>query len=363
MRLLDRYLLRHFLWAYLACFLSLVALYTVIDLFTKMDEFTEHTHKFSTVCGRIGLYYGYRLPWFFDRLSGVLALLAALCTLAWLERQNELFPFLAAGIPMRRLLYPVLAATVGMIGLAVANREWLVPLCSPYLQRSPDNPTGRGPRFVQGAYDANWIHFEGQEAYPDRQMIVKGRITLPAHMLGRLVHLTCVEMFYRPANGRDSSGWYLMAASPARLDGCHPALNWLRPGVYFLHTDMSFQRLSRPSGWFHYEPTAALLRLLRQHETFQRRAEVIALVHHRLTAPLLEFLLVLQGIALILGRTGVNLYVKLGIGLIVYAVFMGVQYVCRTLSAQEFLNPVLAAWLPVLVFGPVALAQLDGIRT
>src|SRR5262245_33337392 len=38
--LLDRYLLRRFVFAYLATFVSMVVLYMVIDVFTKFEEFT-----------------------------------------------------------------------------------------------------------------------------------------------------------------------------------------------------------------------------------------------------------------------------------------------------------------------------------
>ena len=41
MMLLDRWLLRSFLKAWLVCFCSLLSLYVVIDLFSKLDEFLE----------------------------------------------------------------------------------------------------------------------------------------------------------------------------------------------------------------------------------------------------------------------------------------------------------------------------------
>src|SRR5262245_36127442 len=134
MRILDRYVLRFFLLAYCVCFVSLLSLYIVVDLFSRVDEFVEHSRGAQDLFANIGAYYLFRIPWFFQRLSGVIGLMAAMFSLAWLERNNEVMAWLAAGIPGRRLIYPLLAATVGIVGLTVVNRELVIPRCSKYLQ-------------------------------------------------------------------------------------------------------------------------------------------------------------------------------------------------------------------------------------
>ncbi len=364
MRLLDRYLLRHFLASYLVCLVSFLALYIVIDLFTKLDEFAEGEGSLAGKLQNVVIYYAYRLPWFFQRLSAVLSLVAGMFTLAWLERQNELLPILAAGIPVRRLLLPILLAVVGLIGVALANQELLVPRCSAVLVRSAEDPRGKGGVCPVGCYDDRLIHFEGRFAFPERRMIQYGRVTVPASVAGRMIHLSCKEMFYRPANGRDLGGWYLTGATPAQLDCSPPLYQWpRRPGVYFIETELSYERLTRNPAWFHYESTLALCDLLETEDQLPRRAEVLALLHRRLTAPLLELILVLLGIPFVLGRGGGGLYFKLGVSLTLYGVFQGFQYVCGNLAQKEFLDPMLGAWLPVLVFGPLAIALLDGVRS
>ncbi len=363
MRLLDRYLLRHFMVAYLTCFASLLALYVVIDLFTKLDEFTEYAGGPADVFHTAGTYYLYRLPWLFQRLSGIVALLSALFTFAWLERQNEVTPFLAAGVPARRLLYPILLATLAITGVTIANREWLVPQCAHHLQFTAKDPRGRQALRVIGGYDANLIHFEGRAAFPERGAIEGGRVTLPSAALGHMVHLTCLEMVYRPPGCSDESGWQLNAATPEQLDSRHPAIRWLGPGCYFLATDMNFERLIRNPNAFQHQPTSDLLAMLRYERSLQRRGEVIALVHRRFTAPLLELILVLFGVPFIFARRNENIYMKLGLGLIVYGIFHGMHSLCDYLASTEQLDPILAAWIPVLIFGPAALARVDGMET
>src|SRR5438045_7682250 len=109
MYLLDRLLIRSFIKAYLICLISLLTLYVVIDMFTNLDDFTEKHSGLASVLTHIGIYYGYKVTQIFDRLSEVITLLAATFTVALVQRNNELLPLLSAGVPTRRVVFPVLA--------------------------------------------------------------------------------------------------------------------------------------------------------------------------------------------------------------------------------------------------------------
>src|SRR5262249_17281121 len=143
----------------------------------------------------------------------------------------------------------------------------------------------------------------------------------------------------------------------------YPALNWLAPGQYFLHTDASFRQLTRKPDWFYYESTSDLLELAKDQMGCQRRGEVVAMLQRRLTSPLLDLILVLLGIPIMFGRFERNLYLKLGVCMIVYAVFQSSQFVCGNLAQHEWMDPIIAAWLPVFLFGPMALLLADGMKT
>lgn len=362
--LLDVYVLRSFSVGYLVCFTSLLALYVVVDFFTKSDEFATNTHGMRELVRHVSLYYAARLPWFFLRLSGVMALLAAVFALAWQERQNEVVAWLAAGVPARRLLAPVLGGTVAVIGLAIFNREFVVPIWSSELQRNADDPKGDKLRMVAGGYDGNMVLFADGAADPTRQLIADAHVTLPADGTGGLIHLHCMAIQHRPTNDRgDDNGWYLMGVSPPPQGLCHPHLDQLGPDLYFLHSDMTFEQLSRPPSWFYYESTATLFGLLDQRVGVHRRGELIVLLHRRLTTPLLDFLLVALGVLMLrVGQPGRNIYWKLGGCLILYAAFQVVQFTCQGLAQQEILDPLLAAWAPVFLFGPTTFAWMDALR-
>ena len=102
MKLLDRSLFFAYIRAYLIVLVCLLSLYVILDLFTNLEDFAQHVHGFSAILHHIGRYYGYRVLQYFDRLCEAITLLAAMFTVAWIQRNNELMPLLSAGVPTRR---------------------------------------------------------------------------------------------------------------------------------------------------------------------------------------------------------------------------------------------------------------------
>src|SRR5580704_11728324 len=127
MKLIDRTLFVAFLKAYLLCLVSLLSLYVIIDLFTKLDEFAEQVHGLWPLVQHIAEYYGYQVIRIFDQLCEAIVLLAAMFTVAWVQRNNELLPLLSAGVPTRRMLYPILTGATLMIGVGMVNQELVIP--------------------------------------------------------------------------------------------------------------------------------------------------------------------------------------------------------------------------------------------
>src|SRR5262249_36277167 len=123
MHLLDRQLIRGYLKSYLVCLVSLLSLYVVVDLFTNIDDFAEHHQGLVPVLKHIGLYYGFKVAQIFDRLSEAIVLLAAMFTVAWMQRCNELIPLLSAGVSTHRVVRPVLFSASAMLILGVLNQE------------------------------------------------------------------------------------------------------------------------------------------------------------------------------------------------------------------------------------------------
>jgi lipopolysaccharide export system permease protein len=87
------------------------------------------------------------------------------------------------------------------------------------------------------------------------------------------------------------------------------------------------------------------------------------LFHIRITRPILGMILVVLGLSVILRDQNRNVFISTGMCLVLCAVFFVAFFTCKSLGDNGYLSPPLAAWLPVLVFGPLAFAMFDAIHT
>jgi lipopolysaccharide export system permease protein len=372
MILLDRMLLRSFFKAWLVCFFSLVSLYLVIDLFNKLDEFFDAAKATEAPLWQvIASYYTYQLVLIFDRLCGVIVLLAAMFTITWLQRNNELLPLLSAGVPTRRVLRPIAVGTLIMVALNWANREFLIPQVAEELQNPASDPRGEGVLVVNGAYEPNFILITGAQAVRQSLLVRNFTCTVPERVAGALTTIRAQEARYVPRQEGVplSGGWLLTEAetSPPLSLTSHQwrdnVLEVLDPGKYFLRTErVDFDMVTRTRSWYTYASVWDIVGEMERTEG-GRLAPLAVQIHLRLTLPILTFIMVLMGLAIILRDQCRNVFLNAGMCLIMAAAFYASCYLAKYLGEHEYLSPTLAAWLPVFGFGPLALAMADAIHT
>lgn len=396
--ILDRYLLRNFVFAYLAIFLCLVLMYIVIDVFTKFEEFTaadpartalkmQRAQAASTTdqepvkarkkadqdetaldrikyfCRNVAVFYGYRLPVFFQRINGIMLLLAGAFTIGLMERQNELIPILASGVPLRRLLMPLGTVTCFFLFVQILDTELIIPHCADHLLRQAEDPLGKRPLLVPGAFDARHVHIDARVAFPQRLMIQHARVTLPPSLVGNTIHIRSKEMFYHPGTGPHNHGWIMNGCDTETVPVKHEVIEQLQPGQFFLHTELSYTRITRRPNWYLYQSTFDLMDIIEKEQGISQRSAIIALLHQRFLAPGYDLLLLMLGLPIIAGRSEWNLYIRVGWCLLIFSVMQGLGMATAALVKTEAIDPALAAWLPMLLLGPLVPATLSSMRT
>src|SRR5262245_63908437 len=123
----------------------------------------------------------YKSAQIFDRLCEPIVLLAGMFTVAWMQRSNELLPLLAAGVPTRRTLRPVLIGAVALLAIGMGNQECVIPRIADTLVRNRDDLEGHRDLMVQPSYDSNGIHMEGGVGKRQGLMVMPFHCTIPDH--------------------------------------------------------------------------------------------------------------------------------------------------------------------------------------
>lgn len=361
---IDWMLLKAFFKAYFIFLVSLLTLYIVIDMFTHLDDFvTQNSSGLFTVLKRIGVYYGYRLPQLFDRLCEAISLLAAMFTIVMMMRNNEHLPLLSAGVPTARIVAPVLACSCLMVFLAVANQELVIPRILDKLTLDRNDPDGVKDLKVGGAFDSNLVHVEGERANRQELKVAKFRCVLPESVAGSLVHISSSEAKYVPGDEPGRGRWEMKDCMPRDLQPIEGVLGVRDVGRYVLYTRVvDFDSLTRDPRWFNMASTHQIyLELQRPDST--RLAALAVLFHTRLTRPLVGMVLVLMGLSLILRDQTTNIVISAGNCIVLCGLFFATCNACRMLGDNEYITPAMAAWLPVVLFGPFAVVQFDAIQT
>ena len=378
MRKIDRYLLRQFVQVFVICFVSLAGLYTVIDAFGRLDDFTGEGRSFAESAMAAGRYYALQSLGFFNRTSGVLTLIAAMFTVTWIQRHNEMTALLAAGIPRITVLRPVLIASVGVAVIAAGVREFALPRLRHEMTLDSKDLSGQRTVELKPRYDnVSDILLGGDSANLKTREIVEPAFSLPPRLSAtygkQLVGDTAA---YLPAAGQRPAGYLLRGVRaprdvdrrPSRADAeglpeivTRRDASWLNEREVFVASGVSFDLLAAGPQWRDLASTSELVRELGSPST-DLGPDVRVAVHGRLVQPVLDVTLLLVGLPLVVSRGARSPFVSIGLSVVVVTGFFLLTVGGQALGAGGWLKPSLAAWLPLLVFVPIAAAQAETLR-
>ena len=313
-------------------------------------------------------YYGARALAFFDRTSGLMALVAATFAITTMQRSNELCALMAAGIPKVRVVAPLLIGAVIVAGVAAANRELTIPRfreklthdAAALLAGAKDELTPRYDRLTD-------IRITGRHVVRSERRIVEPTFRLPLHTEEFGVQLTAREAIYQEPIG-DRPGGYLLkgmlqpvrvaeiesleiAGPPVILSPCDTP--WLEDDQCFVVSAVTFEQLAAGSAWQRYSSIRELVAGLR-NPSLDFAADVRVAVHARFVQPMLDITLLLLGLPVVLARESRNIFFSAGICVLIVAGFFLVVLVCHSLGNSFLVRPAFAAWCPLLIFAPLA---------
>lgn len=365
--LLDRSLIRSYLKSFLICVVSLISLYIVVDLFTNLDEFTQGRKGFGPIVHDIAVYYGYKALQVFDQLCEGILLVAAMFTVAWVQRNNELLPVLSAGVSTRRMLRPVFVSALAMQALAVGNQEFVLPNVDNFVLENRRDMEGKKDVPVTGQFDNDKSFVTGRQANRSEHVVREFLCIIPekgGH--DSFTRIEAKEAKYLPPGEKFENGvWLLTGTKPLEFekDELPSSLEMIVPGKFFLRTiDVDFETLIRQRNWWVFTSTPRLYQEIDKPGN-SKMASLAVLFHGRLTRPILGMILIFVGLSVILRDQNRNVFISAGMCLMLFAAFFIVNFFCRHLGDHEYVSPALSAWLPVFIFGPLSFVMFDAIHT
>ncbi len=369
----DRYLLRSFFYTFAVCFTATFGLVAVIDLFENLDELLRQNGNNGTasLLRLILTLNSYRSILFLDRAGPALTVITVMTVLILLQRSGELHPLLAAGIPMYRILRPVIFSAVAINGLLMFNQEFLVPRVA-FLEHELSHKNDPSQSSVESLTDHQTrISIDGDKVIVAERTIEKPVFVLPSpSLVNEITILEAETAKYYPAKHGEPAGWLLRNVSTPPLSDVSRNLTdeghklvWVRRNArdVFVVSAITCDQLFKRSSSFTSLSTPELLDRIRCPAFGLVSVNRLVLyLHSRFLQPLMNVIAVLLTVPLMVRRESPGLVADSSLCGFVLAVVFGLTQGFQSLGASHLLAPELAAWGPVVVGGTLS-AWLSGV--
>lgn len=359
---LDRYVIRSFLVNYFLALLILVSLYVLVDLSLNFDEFTERAAGWLLV-GNICSYYGYNILVYYAQLAGLITVIAAAFTLARMMWANELTAILASGTSLYRVAAPLVVLGVVFNFLWLVDQEILVPRWAHKLARPHDDVQGRRVEKLWFVEDGDRL-LSAVKFFPYRHRLWNV-IILEREESGDFGDFITADLATWNPIGQvwEAERGLLRRRVDVPEPGQVAAMPRLREEpirelpITLAPEDLRLRQVSRWVDFLSLEELRSL-----QRGGTANIGQVLHLMHVRVTTLGVYVLLLMLGLPLLLRRDPKDLAAYAGLCLLVLLACFGFTFLCHHVVVYER-SPALPAWLPILVFGPVAVVLWDAVKT
>lgn len=365
MKILDRYIAKNFLIGYAIVFCVMIGLLIVIDLFLSLDEFTEHPELGKwEIFKYILSFYGLHSTLYFRDFAGMITVFAAVFSLYKMVRTNELVAVMASGVSLKRVIGPIVILALLLTGLFVIDQELIIPPLSDKLVRGKDVIPGEEFYDVWFIIDGNGSlicsqRFEVKTSTLHHPTIIKRRKKTDAFTWEVIGRISAEKAVYDPNTGE----WILTNGRYTEKESRNIAQPIASYTSDITPKDIPVRRKSRHLILLSSRQLAALAA---QRTKIKDRAQLYSQKHFRITEPIINLAMLMVCLPILVCRDpkSVKSSIMISFGLTT-ACFI-TTFVCKMLATEVIFDRVLPefwAWMPVVIFLPIAFIELDSMKT
>lgn len=349
MKILDLYIIKKFLGTFFFVVLLLVAVVSVIDYTEKNDDFMEHQLNGLQIIS----YYIDFIPYVASLITPITVFIAVVFVTSKLAGNTEIVAMLSSGISFRRLLFPYMLGALFIAAVSFWLNGWIIPNAN----------KGRIDfeiKYVKSPfyYDERNIHMKiSPEAYAymesyNNNADVGYRFTLEKIQGNQMLEKLTARRIEWDST---SSKWKLKNWTLHTFDGMNESINTGNE----MDTTLNIHPKDFGSTYGMYE-TLTLPELDRHIAMLRERgANDIPLYlvekYIRYMSPFTAIILTFIGVIMSArkARGGSGFQIALGFGIaflfIIFFIF------ARSIAEANTVNPMIAVWVPNIIFTGVGL--------
>ncbi len=358
-RILHRYVIREYLKIFALSLSSLILIYIVVIFFQKMNLFNRFQAPFYLMFE----YLLYKIPEAtFQWTIPYAALLSTLLTLGTLSRYSEITAFKAGGISLYRITFPLIIIVLIISFLSFLGNDYLVPFTNQKTRYLLDVKVRKEP---PTSFFKNYkIWYRSDHRIFNIQLLDPNEKALKGFTLYEFNdQFRCVQRIDAKEARWVGEKWRFFQGTVRHFDesGSFRMTPFEEMDFPLKEDWESFQNSESDSDGMNYAELRTYIQKI-QASGYDATRYLVAL-YSKLSYPLLNVIMVLIGIpfALKTGRSG-GVALSIGISVMMGFLYGIVFYVFISFGKSGILPPVLACWIPTLLFGLAGIFTLMSIR-
>ncbi len=349
MKLLDKYILREYVKTFLIIVFAFAVLFLVVDISDRMPRLIRK----GATAENITTYFLLRLPYLFLLTSPIVVLLSGLFLMSTLSKYNESIAIRSAGISVLRMVTPLIWFGLFFSIFILILGDFVLPGAEAKRQIIY-NEHIKGQK-VEDKKMRSHIHYLGK----DNNLYYIGFFDGYRNLL-KTIDITQIDETTRQVIRKITSTNALWKDEHWEFHNCYirnfrnGEFTWAEhyDSVTIPEVDVSPQDFiksaKKPISMNYFELKDYIARLRKIGEKISK--ELVQL-HLKISFPFANLIILLFSVPLVTASSrsrGRGLI--FGLGLLVCFLYLSALRICQSLGYNEILSPLVAAWLPNIVF-------------
>ena len=350
--ILDWYIIRKFIGTYIYAILLIISIAIVFDFNENLSKFTQYHAPWRAI---VFDYYANFIPYYSNLFSPLFVFIAVIFFTSKLAGNSEIIAMLAAGVSIRRLMRPYMISCVLIAGLTFYLNSFVIPHGTVIRQNfeslyrnSKKNTSAENVQLYVAKNTTAYIqHYDNQykRGYGFSLVKIKDKKIVS--------HMTAMEIQYDTV-ADTKFHWRLSNWKMRTLKGLkeHIQSGASKDTVLLMEpTDLVYSK-----GQQETFTSQELLDYISK-QTSSGSGNVVQYeveFHKRIAMSFSSFILTIIGLSLSSRKRKGGMGLYLGIGLALSFSYIMLQTVSSTFAIQADTPPLLAAWIPNIIFAVIA---------
>lgn len=350
--ILDWYIIKKFIGTYIYAILLIISIAIVFDFNENLSKFTQYHAPWRAI---IFDYYANFVPYYSNLFSPLFVFIAVIFFTSKLAGNSEIISMMAAGVSIRRLMRPYMISCILIAGLTFYLNSFVIPHGTVIRQNFEtlyrNSKKNTSAENVQLQVAKNTVAYI--QHYDDQYKRGYGFSLVKFKNKKIVSHMTAMEIQYDTV-ADTKYHWKVSNWKIRTLKGLkeHIQSGASKDTVLLMEpTDLVYSK-----GQQETFTSPELLNYISK-QTSRGSGNVVQYeveFHKRIAMSFSSFILTIIGLSLSSRKRKGGMGLYLGIGLALSFGYIMLQTVSATFAIQDDTPPILAAWIPNIIFAIIA---------